>query len=98
MAGGHQVANRLLRATRVVADDGVHVEELGRAVDEHDSHAGLLLSEHIAVIVARRHHDEAIDATAGERRHQMPLADRVLVDAAREHLDPRAQATSPIAR
>ena len=95
VTGGHEMADRLLRPTPVVADDGVHVEELGRAVDEHDRHAGLLLSEQVAVIVARRHDDEAVDAPAGERGYEEPLADRVLVDAAREHLDPACPGNVP---
>ena len=87
MARGDQVGDRGARAARVVGDDGVGVEEVGRAVDEGQRHAGRALALQVGAVVHGARDDQAVDAARAERLGQLPLALGLLVGAAdqREH-------------
>src|SRR5438105_3992719 len=85
MAAFEQMANGQGRSAPVVGDHAVGVEMTGPAVDEDERGSGASLLIQIAVIVARGHDDDPVDAPLAEGADQLALAIRILVAAAGEH-------------
>src|SRR5690348_2878793 len=82
-----QMANRECGPAAVVRDHAVGVEVARPAVDEHECGSGAAFLVEVAVIVACRDDNDAVDSTFTEGSDQLSFAIRVLVAAAGEDED-----------
>lgn len=83
-----QVADGRGRALPVVDHHAVSGKEDRRAVDEHECRAHRLLIAQIAVIPSGRDDDQAVDPACEQHSGQFALANRILVQAARQQAHP----------
>ncbi len=65
----------------VVDSDGVGVDALGAAVDEHHRQAVLHVGREVVLLRGRRHEDEAVHAAAHQAGHECTFALGLLVEA-----------------
>ena len=84
------------RAAAVVVQHGVGLERAGGPVEEHDGHLAAGTRE-VAVVVARRDHQQRVDAAAEHRRDDLALAARVLRPDAVSSRYPRSRAAASTA-
>jgi hypothetical protein len=87
MAKRQQVLDRRHRPSVVVRDNSVCTEKMGLTVQEHCTYAETTLSMEIALISAGRYDYQAVDLAVNQGPGQFPLAIRVLIETADEHLD-----------
>ena len=82
-----QLRDTLPGSGLVIRQDAVRIEEGRRAVDEDHRRASATLAQQIAVVVACRDDDEAVDASRGEGGDELLFTGFVLIGASGEDQD-----------
>jgi hypothetical protein len=81
----NEMARGCCRSLRVGRGDGVDLDPVGRAVHEHDGCAAFNLGEEVALVLADRAQDQAVNTSAQKLSNNGAFSLRVLVQTGREH-------------